>query len=236
MLVDYANLYITNTDDLTSVIDHIAEKITSHLQKKNQDEWAERSRLHFRLYDGWYEESILTKKAQDIARIIDREYPSENEKLQRIILVELAKAQASRPTFDLLHTFRRRKRLSHLRMCKITNACCEASQGAIEYLKELQTKGVCRRCDHKRPSSELVWYDEQKLVDVMLSMDIAHFAMTDQYSEIAIVSSDDDFIPAMFQTASRGKSIIHINAKAHDRTHNYYRGIAPRETYTELTF
>lgn len=230
ILIDYDNLGIENLEDTPTILDYIVEHF--FLMKKNTNRNNNYSVL-IRLYGGWYDENHLSRNAQIITTLIQERYPDTNDKFKCSLNVELSKSLASNPAKELLRTFRKRQGFGRVKICKIEDACCEDAKVSIRFLRKLKKKRICHYC--KSDAKELVWVDEQKLVDVMLSMDIAHYSENEKDAELVIVSSDDDFIPAILQATSSGMHVVHIQTKKGRSLPEEYISIIPEGMYDEVS-
>jgi hypothetical protein len=75
---------------------------------------------------------------------------------------------------------------------------------------------------------------EQKLVDTMLAVDLAYFSrFANRW--IAVVSSDDDFFPAIHAAILNGASVVHIHPKPGGTSPVHYAGLFA-ERYMQATF
>ena len=230
ILVDYDNLAIKSSD-IQSAIEHIASRILSQLKIDNSTMWYE---ANFRLYGGWYDSNVLTRKAEEITTILQDKFPVILNCYNCKINVELSKSMLSQPSKDLLSTYRKRKGLSRLRVCKMNDVCCSNVESHMRYVKKLLRNKRCPECGAS--SENLLWCSEQKLVDVMLAMDLSFLAMSEQEAHLSVVSSDDDFVPAIFQVCYLGKKVFHMHAKQNFSLNPLYQAIAPMAFYKEIAF
>lgn len=231
ILVDFDNLDISNISDTQSILNHIVCRTYEECKTLNK---IHPSVVNIRLYGGWYEENLLTRNAQTLSAHLQGNFPDVNDKLNCTINVELSRSLASRPSSDLLYTYRKREGLSRIHICKNVDICCPSAKAGIKFFKKIKKNKACPHCN--KVSSELIWISEQKLVDVMLAMDITYFAMFEKDAILVVVSSDDDFIPAIFQVNDFGKTVIHMHTRSGYKIRPEYRSIAPNGNYIEINF
>jgi hypothetical protein len=87
----------------------------------------------------------------------------------------------------------------------------------------------------KKPNIQSHFYrSAQKLVDTMLSSDIIFLSF--EKSPIILVTSDDDFYPAILTGVSIGGQILHIETKDHDKEFDYKVLLEKDKNYFNLKF
>lgn len=231
VLIDFDNIIKNDINDTTTIINHIIETLFNH---ESFEKTLARYEIIIRLYGGWFDKCKLTKRAQDLTALIESNYPETNEKYHYSINPSLTRSLASYPNTDLMYTFRKRQSISRISICNNNEICCTEAVEHIKFLRKIKKIKKCPYC--KKESSQLIWQSEQKLVDVMLAMDITYFSYNEQESNLVVVSSDDDFIPAIFQTASLGKKIYHMHDTTTNETRALYNEIAPTENYIEISY
>lgn len=238
VLVDYDN--IERTDRAAgprAVLARIAEVICASLPNRP-------SRLDFRLYGGWYELAGPTRTAQALSLDLQKTFPYAHRPpstpaLPAVILnAELAYAQLVDPNLHLLHTFRIRSYPKGLRAQAPAHKGCPNPQHTtcgLRHLPDLLRTGRCPEHGCNLRADDLLFKDEQKLVDVMLAADLLHHSTRSPADPIAIVSSDQDLWPAMKQAIANATPIRHVHTTPNGRTPSHYsRGITTN--YKELHY
>jgi hypothetical protein len=232
VLVDYNNL---RRQDLVKGPKLIIDKVLGALSIAHLTGVA---RVNFRLYDGWYQDQFLTRRAQDVSTEVLANYPStytvtESGTSRKIVVtVELAYSLKSDPGTHVWHTYRMRTAPRNLSCadpavigCAITP--CDLSSMYLFFRDKKCPNSACRM-----EPQNLINRGEQKLVDGMLSSDLYYLHRQGEQS-IVVVSSDDDMWPAIRTVLDLGMHVIHVHPLPGYRVPSYYsRGRAPR--YTEL--
>ena len=212
VLVDYNNIDRSiRHKGLAYVVDSILKRISDQLP-------AERARAHFRLYDGWYNEQAPTRICEDLAAEIGNLSPSvrtvlENEKTNRVrITVELAYSLAIEPNTHMFHTYREKSAPHGIACTAPRSAGCNQSPCLLASMPDFFNKERCPSPECAVRLKDILFRPEQKLVDAMLTSDIIHFAYTREES-IAVVTSDDDFWPAIRTALLYGARVRHVLTK-----------------------
>src|SRR5260370_30270728 len=108
MLIDYNNL---TRSDLGKGPKFVVEKV---LAAVGYSHLAGVSRVNVRLYDGWYQEKDLTKRAQDVSAAIKADFPgthiaTDGSAIKKLVInVEMAYSLKIDPGTDIWHTYRKR--------------------------------------------------------------------------------------------------------------------------------
>lgn len=235
ILIDYDNLELQQVNEIQSVIDQIVFLLYKNglVQKEIETEF------HVRLYGGWDELNNVnnqainqaSKLATELSAFLYGAYPLKNTKPKNRINVELSHSLVAKPEKMFPFTFRQRRTLSRIRICKPEDDCCADSKVHMDFLRKLRKSHSCPFCNTE--SSRIVWMSEQKLVDTLLSMDLSYYATYDPLSLLVVVSDDDDFIPAIFQQCYLNHQIIHIQ-KTPGICYNAYFQLVTSEYYKVL--
>ncbi len=237
VLIDYENLRLEDVGDIVPTIDYVVSLIydTEPFLKQNF------LSVIVRIYGGW-DERILTENGtekndftiigQKMTRVIGLSYPVRRKDPHCRIQVELARGQAINPNVFFPFTLRRRQTLGQrIRVCKKDEDCCPNATNTLDFIRKLKKSNKCPHCG--KPSSNIIWYAEQKLVDVLLATDLLHYALLSPSALFAVVSSDDDFLPALFHVGYLGRNIYHIHTSY--TTHSAYLQMAPTGKYHTLS-
>lgn len=209
VLVDYDN--IPDRADLEGVVDRIVRSILT-VESPGV--------LKLRLYGGWYLEESLTPQAIELGSSIGR-FPRHARSPDGQIVtvrVELASALLAVPGHLLTRTFRMKQAPTNLRCAAPLRDCKEDGCpliGLPKLLRKRRCPGLC-----ERDIDALVSRNEQKMVDVMLASDLGYLAgwNSGRAQTVAIVSSDDDFLPAVYSAVSAGLHILRLLPKGESGT------------------
>lgn len=197
------------------------------------------TRMLFRLYDGWYLNRTPTRHAQAVSAELLANFPltrtvSDGTTTTTIIVnAELAYSLKIDPATHLWHTFRQRGYPSGLGCHHPPAVGCTAPVCSLLPMHTLFRTQRCPLSGCGIFPDQLVYKNEQKLVDTMLAADLMYLHLQRE-TKVAVVSSDDDMWPAIKTVLDLGMSILHIHTLPGHRTPPFYaRG--PRPSYTELS-
>jgi uncharacterized LabA/DUF88 family protein len=230
ILVDYDNL--TKIDKSRGLL-QLATRI---IGKIGTPETAGKSRANLRLYGGWYHQGNITRRAQDLATDIQANFPMVLPVPQAgknlIASVELAFSLFISPREHLFNTFRIRGYPMDLNCDDPSIHGCIDSTCPVRHIHSFITTGRCVGQTCNVGPSDILYRGEQKLVDTMIATDLFYLSMISS-DPIVIVSSDEDFWPAIRYAVALGSSIIHIHAKPNRQTPMHYRRYVS-STYKEI--
>jgi len=191
------------------------------------------NRAKVRLYGGWYDCSNPTRRCQKLSGELQASFPGvipvtdQSGAVPVRVAAELAYSLAADPHRHLFHTFRRRGMPQGLRCDDPGNHGCVDSSCPLKSLPHFINQGKCPKQGCSVRPEDLLYRNQQKLVDTMLSADVIHYA-TSGVSELCIVSSDDDFWPAIRSALLAGAQVIHVHTKPrHTTPAAYCRGVGP---------
>ncbi len=215
VLIDYDNLSrLDRTRGIKTVILRIISKLT-------MDEVVNIKNIVFRLYGGWYQSNNLSKRAQDLIIEINKYFPSiftipcNSKKV--VVKVELAYSLLITPSEHLLDTFRIRSFPKDIKCDDPNKHGCTDPNCPIRNVFSFINNGTINgQCCSVKPE-DILYRGQQKLVDTMLSMDIFYLSMSIDNS-IVVVSSDDDFWPAIRSSIQLGTKIFHIHTRNNRNT------------------
>lgn len=211
ILVDYDNLLLPQK---TAGMLDVVTRVLMQLPKRSK---AGRGTCEMRIYGGWYEGPTMTQLAQQLAVALQNEFPTvvrlpttSNEHTLMAVNVTLATSLLEDPGHHLINTFRKKGRPNNLRVQKPSDIGCTDSACILPSLKKLMKSGNCpvATCD----KVDLVYRNEQKIVDTMLTCDLIH-ASQQGFDHIVLVSADDDFIPPVRTLLLRGATITRVHPK-----------------------
>lgn len=225
VLVDYNNVNRNlRRKGVKFTIEVIAEKVCTSVGRPPK-------RMQFRLYGGWYDAKSLSRRAQTLAKELEGEFPFMYYPVDRDaktgspvrIQASLAYAMLIDPEYHLLHTFRRKKTYRSVRVQSPKTNGCVRDDCHLLGIKALFSKGKCPHLECSLTASDILSETrQQKLVDTMLTADFLHLSTRETTETIALVSSDDDFIPAVRQSLLTGVQVVHVHTGAHDITPSHY--------------
>lgn len=157
--------------------------------------------IAFRLYGGWDENLKSTNSAITLAPWV-HSFPKAINKT--ILSADLARSLAFE-THNLPWTFRRRTRktlisVDNNKICKKDNSC------DLYKLDQILKNVKCQKPTCAKEFKEALLVSEQKLIDSMISIDLLYYA-ENKCLTIILVSSDDDFIPAIRWAGYKGNTI-----------------------------
>ena len=174
-----------------------------------------------RVYGGWYEGSKLTPLAQQVSVQLQSIFPAIIRcptTLDQICALsaeaEMAYALSEEPGHHLLDTFRRKRVPTNIKCVEPTTAGCQESSCSLAFLPVFLVSGKCPNATCNISIEDLLFRNEQKLVDTMLTCDIIY--STRQNCDLIIaVSGDDDLLPAVRTALLNGTPVRRIRPKAY---------------------
>ncbi|MBS3784279.1 MAG: hypothetical protein KGY78_07540 [Anaerolineae bacterium] len=195
--------------------------------------WFVDGRAQFRLYGGWYERNSPSRRGQKIAAELQQAFPglvaataSPNVQPVRVV-AELAYSLAAEPLRHLFHTFRKRGIPQGLRCEDPVAMGCSDPACPLTVVYDFVNTGICPSPACQTRAEDLLYRNEQKLVDTMMTVDIVHYAHSG-VGQVCVVSSDDDLWPAIRSALLIGTRVIHIHTKpGHATPISYSGGLGP---------
>jgi uncharacterized LabA/DUF88 family protein len=231
ILIDYYNL----DNDLKSV--PFKSFCTTLLEKIPFNNLVFERNISIRLYGGWFEQRIITRKAQELAIEIEKAFPdiyydiSKEKKF--IVNTELAYSLICSPNNHLFYTYRTRGVYYGLKVKTSSDLECTDPSCPFDVFYNILKNNKCPIC--KKPNIQSHFYrSEQKLVDTMLSSDLIFLSF--QKSPIILITSDDDLWPAILTGVSLGGNIMHIETKDHNKEFDYKVLLENNKSYSYLKF
>lgn len=190
-----------------------------------------RVRCDVRVYGGWYEETQMTRMAQDVAVEIQRDFPSvirlpsdgETPSISVAVNAELAVALLQEPGHHLFNTYRRKGRPSNIRVETPQNTGCTDAHCMLPLMNTLIKTGRCPKSECSAIGQNLVYRHEQKLVDTMLSCDLIHGGGI-QYDGVVLISGDDDFLPPLRTVLLHGTPVVRFHPKQNGARASFPQG------------
>lgn len=224
VLVDYYNLSPRQRGKgIVHVIDQIiAEIVPDYLSTIDK-------RIDIRLYGGWYEEQMPTHDAQTIAATLSQHYPAvirrKPDRTQIVINAELAYSLKCDPKRHLWYTLRPKAAPRGIHFVDPAAAGCRyVDLCPLRPGYDFFVDGRCPERDCQLTSRLVIRRREQKLVDAMLAADVFHCSLSDE-RQVAVVSSDDDILPAIIMAVQCGLQVVHVHTKERHTTRgSYVRG------------
>lgn len=222
LLIDYDNLLY---EDKSKGLLYVIEKILKQFSPREIDN----KNVLVRLYGGWYERNQATALSQNLNVEINADFPgvislSDNQ-TNVIVGVELALSLTVEPTKLLFNTFRKRGIPSGLRANDPRVLGCIKPQCPVIHVFDFIRHNRCSSCSNIIPE-DILYRQEQKLVDTMLTSDLISIANNEK--TVCIVSSDDDFWPGILTAIQSGASVFHVHTKLNRYTPLHYSRTTPR--------
>ncbi len=210
VLVDYDNVEpLERRRGLVHVITRILSAIPP-------SRFPARAEARVRLYGGWFFGVSSSRRAQELAPDLDAEFPRRiavtdvHSAVSVLVRVELAMALECDPQNPLTHTFRRRSAPEGVRCVMPPFARCQTPGTCpLESLHVFLGQRACPYAACAVTPDDLLAKEEQKLVDTLLTTDLAYFAISTK-KPVVVVSADDDMWPAIRFGLLRGLEVIHV--------------------------
>jgi uncharacterized LabA/DUF88 family protein len=217
LLIDYDNL--TELQKSSGILD-IATRALMQLPKDISET---RGKCAIRIYGGWYEEQSMTNLAQSLSVSMQDDFPAIiriptilGEPLSLTTNAELARALVEEPSHHLFNTFRKKGRPANVRFLKPEDVGCTNTECSLQVAKNLLRTGRCPSNGCSVTRADLVYRNEQKIVDTMLTCDLLYYSKL-EYDHIMLISGDDDFLPPLRTILLRGAKVYRV----HPTSSNY---------------
>jgi uncharacterized LabA/DUF88 family protein len=232
VLVDYDNI---PQPERNKGLAYLAERLVTALTK-SASPWPARVRI--RLYGGWYEGTTYTRDAQRLAAEAQAIFPKSIRIVapthQFTVRVDLAYSLEAEPQHPLVSTYRRRDRVTNVRCHEPRLKGCVIDPCAMHDFEQTFKRGSCPLAECEFTTADLLYRAQQKLVDMMLAVDLIHLGEATK-TPVAIVTSDDDLWPAIRLAVVRGSSVVQVHTRPGYRVASYYsRGATVRYAQVDL--
>lgn len=188
-----------------------------------------RAKCDVRVYGGWYEGTQITRRAQEVAVEIQRDFPkvirlpvSDRSQISVSTSAELAVALLQEPGHHLFNTYRRKGKPANVRVTEKSEVGCNDTGCILPLMKKFLNSGNCPKASCDVAAGDLIYRDEQKIVDTMLTCDLIHAGSGDA-DRVILVSGDDDFLPPLRTILLRGTAAVRFHPKP-----NYQRASFPQ--------
>lgn len=210
ILVDYDNL----EQNTCFTVNQGANMIMEIIRKLDQNSIffngsSKLQRVNILLYGGWFFNDMLSYKAQDLQRQIQDNFPQLyrlKSNIQINVQCEMAYGIfALGKTKPLYATFRRYP--ARFSINKKYVKCCDDGDICVDFVRDWIKNKKCCYCTSE--NSTLFISIGQKMVDSMIFCDL-HFLSQSKENMVAVVSSDDDLIPVIFQENTICDRIFHV--------------------------
>jgi hypothetical protein len=220
LLIDYYNLpFTTRRRGIRYVIDCILHTIGPQGLTGTQH-------IHARLYAGWHKGATLTKAAQSLTAEVQHVFPAivhVNDGQSSAVVnvnVTMAYSISAMPGRTLDYTLRTYP-LEDALTCKHQGDLnCANLNCPMSTVFQFVNNNNCPESNCSLKVNDFLLVEKQKLVDTMLTSDaIFH---SSKGSRICIVSSDDDFWPAILHSISLGSNVIHVHTQPSTRVSDQY--------------
>jgi hypothetical protein len=197
----------------------ILDVVTKVLIQTPMDGDTARTKCDVRVYGGWYEGTQITRLAQDVTVEIQRDFPqiirlptAKGDYFAVSVNAELAVALLQEPGHHMFNTYRRKAQPRNVRVEEPAVVGCTDPDCVLPLMKTLLKTGNCPKPGCVITVGDLVYRQEQKIVDTMLSCDLIH-AVSVGHDRIILVSGDDDFLPPLRTILLRGASVVRFHPK-----------------------
>jgi len=186
-----------------------------------------------RIYGGWYEGSILTQAAQKVIGELGRDFPAMLPFRNRrgmtgkcLVTAELACSLEAEPAHHLFNTYRQRSLPRTLKCVSPASRGCNDQDCPLASLASLLDTETCPKNGCSVKLHDVIFQEQQKLVDTMLACDMLHAAQSG-CALISLVSSDDDLLPAIRIVLLRGIPFARLHPKTYYQKAAFPPGGAP---------
>ncbi len=213
VLVDLNNTNVArgvhkpNPNILADRLDTLVRSLSNAITTERPGLW----NLHFRLYDGWFDEQgrgseryeMLRKKVYDL-------YPTRTRTARHF--VSMATALAAQPDIGIPHTLRVIEGLptrGKISLSVGAPGCAYPSNCSIASLKSWVRGGCSLIPDCRVETTSVASHTIQKLVDTAVVSDTIWYASHGQ--SVAVVSDDEDVIPGLITARAFGAKVMWIS-------------------------
>lgn len=169
----------------------------------NIDEKGGVKRCKVRFYGGWYSGRFKTPKAQTLSSVLSNAQFVPYRKGNILYSAEIAYSIMASPRYDFTNTLRRGFPTTMAGFPYHSNHSFSCGQPAcpLHTVKTiLDNNGDCPHPGCNRNLIESLYHVRQKMVDIMIAMDLVHFASIG--GKVALWSDDDDYWPAISHAIS----------------------------------
>ena len=187
------------------------------------------------LYGGWFFYDQKSYLSTDIYTEISDDFPqlyTTTSKIKININCEMSYGIFSLGKKDFYATYRMNSAKFSIK--RKYPKCCEDGDICVDFVEEWLKQHKCIYCD--TPNDMLFYSVGQKMVDSMIFCDL-HYLSQQPDNVIAIVSSDDDMLPVIFQESVLNEKIYHVltlDQHGHFFT-QYYTHLQPKN-YKSITW
>ena len=212
ILVDYDNLGMYKHKSINDIVTITLSRALRHIGE---------ARIHcqVRLYGGWFtkegqsgEGKEVLLKLQGNENIIEKQVGKNGQWVVAIVHIEMASSILQKPEHDLFFTYRTKARTYDIRVKKQEEVACGQDSCLLPLLAKFLKTRKCPREGCSVGADDLVWRNEQKLVDSMIVCDLLYSAGA-QVNYIVLVSDDDDFVPPLIALSVMNKQVIRVSPK-----------------------
>jgi hypothetical protein len=203
-IIDFDNWFKKNLSDYTDtqfelelrgLVDQLLELVP------------ELDEIELRMYNGWYQERVLTRKASELQLLLSRItlFPYELDPSKARIVrgkIEIVSSLNDLPSYVWFNTVKEKKGIPSLRIDRtsLTSTCDARLDTCPVHIMKRFTKKKNKECSIESCSvlhSDVFIGLEQKMVDTMIACDIISFCEDDDCEAILVVSEDIDHFPAI---------------------------------------
>ena len=209
ILVDYDN-FAKNVEISQGQISNGVLEIIKKLDQKSNffSKVTALKNITVLLYGGWFFHNRSSFQSTDVYIEISHDFPqlyTTTSKVKININCEMAYGIFSLGKKAFYATFREHTAKFSIKR-KYAN-CCDDCDICVDFVEEWLKQHKCIYCD--TPNDMLFYSVGQKMVDSMIFCDL-HYLSQQPDNIIAVVSSDDDMIPVIFQESVLNNKIYHV--------------------------
>ena len=210
ILVDYDNLEKNACISVGQSASAIME-IVRNLDQKSAffNSSSKLQNINILLYGGWFFYDKLSYMAQDLRRQINCDFPQLyrlKSNIQINVQCEMVYSIFSLGKSNFFYaTYRQYP--ARFGIDKKYTKCCKDGDICVDFIREWIKNKKCCYCSTE--NENLFVSIGQKMVDSMIFCDL-HFLSQSKENMIAVVSSDDDMIPVIFQVNVMSDKIYHV--------------------------
>lgn len=224
VLVDYDN--ILELDRNRGPV-HVATKIIEALGTALNCQ----KEVNFRLYGGWFQGTILSRRAQLLTPVLRASFPRPMALAAGVVpspitaRAELALALEAAPGRHLTHTYRDRALPNNVKCAALPYPRCHQPGACpIAPTHSLFRDARCPELGCPVGIETVITKPEQKLIDTMITADLLHLALSDP--AVVVVSADDDIWPGIQAALVYGAKILHVHPLPGRTTPMHYATLA----------
>jgi uncharacterized LabA/DUF88 family protein len=203
ILIDFDNFLKKPMDEiLETELEFFFSTFIQNLVSESNDY----ERITIRLYGGWYQDNIITQRAellqQKLANISI--FPFINISEKKIIRgsIELADSLLALPEITWENTYQEKRGIPAFRVDsdRLSITCNSNKETCPIYILKSFTKKknkLCKNAGCTNVHEDVFFQRGQKMIDTMIACDLQYCSMVSNVVKVLLISSDTDLIPAI---------------------------------------